>query len=107
VEVISALAYTSLAEVVKTLLGRGEEPRVYFWRTSTGAEVDLVVDTKGQLVPIEVKLSATPHAGMASVIRIFQELHGGRAAPGYVIHPGDIQLRLAPHVSALFFGAFG
>ncbi len=94
-----------LAEIVKALLSRGEEPRVYFWRTSYGAEVDIVVDTGANLVPIEVKLSATPNAGMAAQVKTFQQLFAGRAAPGYVIHPGDIRLPLAPDVTALPFAA--
>ncbi|MEW6756565.1 MAG: DUF4143 domain-containing protein [Candidatus Latescibacterota bacterium] len=51
---------TYLERDVRTLVHRGEEPRLYFWRTSAGTEVDIVVDTGGRLVPIEVKLSATP-----------------------------------------------
>ena len=53
-----------LAEIVKSLTHRGMDPRVYFWRTSAGAEVDIVVEADGKLVPIEVKLSATPRPAM-------------------------------------------
>lgn len=92
-----------LAEIIKTLLHRGEEPQVYFWRTASGTEVDIVVDTGGMLVPIEVKLSATPRPAMASGIRRFQEDFGPRARAGYVVHPGDARLPLAPGVVALPF----
>lgn len=92
-----------LAEIVKTYLHRGEEPRVYFWRTSTGTEVDILVETGGKIVPIEVKLSATPRPAMAKGIVALRADLGGRAVPGYVVHPGDIQLPLAPGVTALPF----
>ena len=36
------------------------EPQIYFWRTSAGVEVDFVVDTGNELVPIEVKLRRLP-----------------------------------------------
>ena len=49
-----------LMEIIKTLCHRGEEPQVYFWRTAAGAEVDIVVAAGGQLIPLEVKLAATP-----------------------------------------------
>ena len=49
-----------LSEIVKTLTHRGIDPHLYFWRTQAGTEVDFVVDTGAGLVPIEVKLSATP-----------------------------------------------
>jgi len=90
-----------LMEIVKTLTHQGTEPRVYFWRTSAGAEVDIVVETADGLVPVEVKLSATPHPSMASSIRTFQEDFAEKALPGYVVHTGDIRLPLGPKVTAL------
>jgi predicted AAA+ superfamily ATPase len=92
-----------VAEIVKTLTHRGIDPQVYFWRTSAGAEVDMVVETGGKLVPIEVKLSATPRPAMASTIKTFQKDLGDKAMPGYVVHPGDVRLPLAPNVTALPF----
>ncbi len=93
-----------LSEIVKTLTHRGIDPQVYFWRTTAGTEVDFVVETDGQLVPIEVKLSATPRPTMASAIKIFQKDFGDKALPGFVVHPGDIVLPLGPGVTALPFG---
>lgn len=92
-----------LAEIMKTLLHRGENPQVYFWRTSYGSEVDIVVDAAGKLIPIEVKLSATPRPGMADHIATFRNTFGDKAAPGYVVHPGEVRLPLAQDVIALPF----
>jgi predicted AAA+ superfamily ATPase len=92
-----------LLEIVKAFINRGEEPRIYFWRTSAGAEVDLVVEAGSQLVPIEVKLSATPRPAMANGVQAFQADVGTKAGPGFVIHPGQIRLPLAPNVVALPF----
>jgi hypothetical protein len=92
-----------LAEIVKTLTHRGIEPQVYFWRTSAGTEVDFLVEAAGKLVPIEVKLSATPRTAMASSIKTFQEDFGNKALPGYVVHPGDTRLPLGSNVTALPF----
>ena len=92
-----------VSEVYKTLTHRGEEPNLYFWRTSTGAEVDLIVDTGESLVPLEVKLSATPKQTMAASIASFRQDMGERAAKGFVVHPGEVKLPLGPHASALPF----
>lgn len=92
-----------LSEIVKTLTHRGIDPQVYFWRTVAGTEVDFVVETGGRLVPIEVKLSATPRPAMASGIMTFQEDFGDKAMPGYVVHPGDMKLPLGSGVTALPF----
>jgi uncharacterized protein len=92
-----------LSEIVKTITNRGREPRVYFWRTSAGTEVDIVVETGGKLVPIEVKLSATPRPAMAFSIQSFRKDFGDKAMPGYVVHPGDVRLPLGPNATALPF----
>ena len=92
-----------LSEIVKAITHMGIEPRVYFWRTSAGTEVDIIVETEGKLVPIEVKLSATPRSEMASSIKAFQTALGDKTLPGYVVHPGDVRLPLGSKVSALPF----
>jgi len=89
-----------LSEIVKSLTHRGIDPQVYFWRTSAGTEVDFVVETRGKLVPVEVKLSATPRPAMAQSIKTFREDFGARALPGYVVHPGEVKLPLGPGVTA-------
>jgi len=92
-----------LLQVIKAFVNRGEEPQLHFWRTSAGTEGDLVVETGGRLIPIEMKLSATPRPAMANEIRSFQEDLGERAAAGFVIHPASVRLPLAPRVIALPF----
>ncbi len=92
-----------LSEIVRTLTHRGTNPQVYFWRTQAGTEVNFVVDAAGGLVPIEVKLSATPRPAMAKALKIFQQDLGSAAKPGYVVHSGDIRLPLGAGVTALPF----
>lgn len=92
-----------LSEIVRTLTHRGIQPQIYFWRTVGGSEIDFIVHTDHGLIPIEVKLSATPRPAMASTIRIFQRDLGETALPGYVVHPGDIRLPLGQRVTAIPF----
>ena len=90
-----------LSEIVKTLTHRGEIPRIFFWRTMAGNEVDFEVETGGRLVPVEVKLSATPRQIMARSINVFCEEIGEAAMPGYVVHPGEMCLPLSPDAVTL------
>jgi predicted AAA+ superfamily ATPase len=90
-------------EIVKYFLHRRIEPRIWFWRTSSGLEVDFIVEEHGRLIPVETKLSATPRPGMASEIRSLRKDMGDKVASGYIIHPGDIRLPLGPDVVALPF----
>jgi len=92
-----------LMEIVKAYTSRGISPQIYFWRTRAGTEVDIVVETEGKLVPVEVKLSATPRLAMASGVKTFQADMGSKALKGYVVHPGNTTLPLASCVTALPF----
>lgn len=92
-----------LSEIAKTFFHRGEEPRIYFWRTSSGMEVDIVVEVNGKLIPVEVKLSSTPRPALAAGIQSFREALGKKVGKGYVVHPGDIRLPLGPDAIALPF----
>lgn len=92
-----------LSEVFKALVHRGLEPRVYFWRTSRGDEVDIIVEVDGKLVPVEVKLSSTPRPAMASSIQAFQADLRDKSAPGFVVHSGDSRLPLGTGARALPF----
>jgi len=65
--------------------------------------VDIVVAEGGRLIPLEVKLVATPWPAMARNLTAFQKDLPGLARPGYVIHPGAVRLPLAPGVAALPF----
>ncbi len=87
-----------IGEVCRTMAHRGVEPRLYFWRTATGTEVDLVIETEAGLVPVEVKLAATPNPAMAKGIEAFRKDYGDRVQRGYVIHSGSDALPLASSV---------
>jgi predicted AAA+ superfamily ATPase len=93
----------AISEIFKTLMHRGIDPQIYFWRTSAGAEVDIVVEYGTRLVPIEVKLSSTPRPAMALNIKTFQKDFREKAAPGYLLHAGDVRLPLGTGVTALPF----
>ena len=43
------------AELAKSQLNMGEPRNLYFWRDSSGNEVDVVVEYGSRLMPIEIK----------------------------------------------------
>lgn len=83
-----------VADLYKTYLHRGQEPAMYFWRTAAGAEVDVILETPGGLVPIEIKASATARPEMAAQLQVFRRDFGDRAGGGFVLHPGKMILPL-------------
>ncbi len=90
-----------ISEIYKSFYHRGEEPRIYFWRTSSGTEVDLVVEKGTNLIPVEIKLTSTPRPSFGDPIRVFQKDNDELALPGYVVHTGDMRLPLGKGVTAL------
>ena len=90
-----------VAELFKIFVHRGEEPGLYYWRTTAGSEVDLVIETQGGLIPLEAKKSETLRPEMAREIVNFQKDFGSKAGQGYVIHPGNVVLPLGNGVASL------
>ena len=102
-----------VAELTKGYLHSGDEPRLAFWRTARGSEVDIVVEDQMRLYPIEVKASATPRPEMArGIAELTRELataktEGLRPAvqPGYVVYAGDRVVPLGGDVTGLPLGS--
>lgn len=90
-----------LTELIKTYTHQGLHPRIYFWRTSAGQEVDFIVEQGARLIPIEIKLSSTIQPKMAKTIGTFQKDLGESTSAGYVVHPGNTHGFLVKNVSAL------
>jgi len=91
-----------LSEILKSFIHRGEQPPLFFWRTSHGVEVDFVVDKGLSLIPIEVKATATPRHPMADGIRAFRADYGNADA-GFLVHLGSETLPLGEGTTAIPF----
>ena len=64
-------------EAVKAMLGRGVPPRLFYLRTKTGLEVDLLVEgANRKLCPFEFKLSQTPRPEMGDALSRFRKEFG-------------------------------
>jgi predicted AAA+ superfamily ATPase len=74
-----------VAEAMKVFSILGKRPDLYYWRSHDGLEVDLLLEIGGPLVPIEIKLTATPTAGHTEPIERFKKVAGKRAAAGGLI----------------------
>ena len=92
-----------LSEIIKAAMNNGNDPQVYFWRTSHGTEVDIVIEQQGRLVGVEVKQTATPRPMMASGLLSFASDYSDRADKGWLVHLGGTILPLAPGVTAVPF----
>jgi uncharacterized protein len=80
---------------------RSEPAELHHWRTTTGEEVDLVVEVAGRLLPIEVKSTEKPRLGDARALRGFRLEYGEVARSGLLLHTGQHTEWLAPGVLAV------
>jgi predicted AAA+ superfamily ATPase len=93
-------------QLLRLFVHRGDTPRIYFWRTAKGHEVDFVVEIGSMLIPIEAKLTATPSVRDAAAIEGFQGLFGSKVERGLVVCLCRERMPLTPTVDAVPFGTF-
>ncbi len=92
-----------MGQLVRMFVHRGEQPRISFWRTAAGHEVDFIIESRGKLIPIEAKLTATPSAKHAASIERFQQLLGPKAGKGFVVCLCKDRFPLTRNVEAVPF----
>jgi predicted AAA+ superfamily ATPase len=87
-----------VSEIVKTRAHRALQDNLWFWRSSDGIEIDVVIETADRLVPIEIKAAVTPDLRAAAPMRKLRELAqqspGTKVGPGLVIMGGEEALQL-------------
>lgn len=77
-----------LSEILKSSYHAGRDPLVYFWRDSTGHEVDFVVEREARLVAVEAKSGRTFADDFLNGLRYWEDL-APDTAPGHLVHGGD------------------
>ena len=77
-----------VSEIRKLSSQLATQPRLYHWRSHSGAEVDLLLERDGFFYPIEIKLTSNPSRddtrSLAAFRKTYQKLN---TAPGLVICP--------------------
>lgn len=79
---------------------RIEQAELFYWRTTIGEEVDLVIETGGRLLPIEVKATSRPRLADARHLRTFGSEYGDKARAGLLLHTGETLGWIASNVLA-------
>ena len=79
---------------------RLDHAEVFYWRTTTGEEVDFVIEAGNRLVPVEVKATARPRLADARHLRSFRSEYGRKARSGLLLHAGKTLRWLTPDILA-------
>ncbi|MGE5382247.1 MAG: ATP-binding protein [Omnitrophica WOR_2 bacterium] len=78
-----------VTEFLKQRFNKGLSNNVYFWRDSTGNEIDLIIDKGQSLLPIEIKSGMTVTTDYFKGLNFWNKLTGSQ--DGIVIYAGDSQ----------------
>jgi uncharacterized protein len=76
-------------------------PAILYWRTSSGDEVDFLIERKGKLLPIEVKATENPGFNDSKGLRAFKKEYGADVLGGLLLHGGEKTYWVAEAVLAV------
>lgn len=82
-----------ILDIYKRKLNSLSTSKLYYFRDSSGSEVDLLIDKGSELLPIEIKASATFNSEYLKNIKYFNELSEGSL--GYFIYSGEKKTNVA------------
>ena len=83
--IFEAMVYLHLNSLAQLLTPR---PRIFYWRTTTGKEVDFVLEWGRKLLAVEVKLSNKPRFSDIATLRLFMEEYPETSA-GILVYAGN------------------
>lgn len=94
---LGALFETVIAgEIRKQCAFLSPKPRIYHWRSASGAEVDLLLERDGQWFPMEVKVTSQPTKRDVRGIQAFRDSYPKlNIQAGLVIAPTNQFLKIS------------
>jgi len=79
----------AIAEIHKKFFNQRQFPSTYFWRDSSGHEVDCLIDYGTKLIPIEVKSTSTYNARFFEKLSYYCQLSGMNPEDSRVVYGGQ------------------
>jgi len=81
-----------IAEHIKYRLHAGRRSNAFFWRNSTGHEIDLLLEAGAQLWAVEIKSGETLNEDFFKGLRYFKRLSSAPDEHFYLVYGGDRNL---------------
>ncbi len=78
-----------ISELFKYRLNRGLLPHIYFWRDSSGNEIDCLIDSAGILSAVEIKAGKTVVADYFKGLNYWRSLTGDKTEQTSLIYGGN------------------
>ncbi|MGD9707319.1 MAG: ATP-binding protein [Candidatus Delongbacteria bacterium] len=82
-----------ISEIIKSAYNRKEDPGVYFFRDSSGNEIDLLIEDGQKLIPVEIKSAETFNMEFIKGLNFWTKLTGDEHAEKFVIYGGKQKMK--------------
>jgi predicted AAA+ superfamily ATPase len=77
-----------VSEMLKTRFNQGLKSNLYFWRSNTGIEIDIIADHGKSLLPVEIKSGETVNSDWFRNLSAWNTYAGKVAEPAILIYGG-------------------
>jgi predicted AAA+ superfamily ATPase len=84
-----------ITDFIKWGINLEKPPSFYYWQKSLASEIDLVISTKGMIIPVEIKYSTVMDKKYLHAIDMFKEKHrrkGLKIPFSLIIYRGDFMV---------------
>jgi len=81
-----------VAEALKNCRNRGKNAELYYFRSRSGLEIDLIVKIREDIIPIEIKCGASYCSTHGRNIEAFRKL-SAKIREGYVVYNGSDRMK--------------
>ena len=78
-----------ICELMKRRYNQGLAANLYFWRSNTGEEVDVLIEQGDKLMPVEIKSGQTFNTDFLVGLHKWQRHAGDLALPAHLVYGGD------------------
>jgi hypothetical protein len=79
-----------ISELLKGYTNSGKEHSIYFWRDSTGNEIDVIINGGDDLIPVEIKAGQTVASDFFKGIRFWKKLVKNDDQQAALVYGGDM-----------------
>ena len=93
-----------ISEFVKYKSNPALSLNLYYWRDKAGHEIDLIIDIRGNLIPVEIKSAKTITTDFFKNIKYWQNLSGQKKS--YLLYGGNQQQKWSSGTEVFNWRAF-
>ena len=91
-----------VSEVVKIMNSNKNKFNLYFWRTRDGMEIDLILENANEIIPIEIKKTATPSIFHAKHLERFMDYKNTKTIEkSFIVCNIEKEILISKRVSAI------